>query len=290
MASFQGTKINPTQYHKSQIKFFIIMIPVAILMLLPILFIFNHAFKPRSELFAFPPKFFVRQPTFDNFRELVTIANASSIPFSRYLLNSIFVTSIGVLLTLAVTSLSAYALSKLKFRGKRLLFEINTIALMFVSSAVGITRYLVIARLGLIDNFFVLILPSLATPVSMFLIKQFIDQVPDELIEAAKIDGASEMQVFIHMIIPIIKPALATVAIMAFQVYWNDAGSSVTYINNEAKRTFAFYLSSISSQANVVAGQGMAAASSLIMFLPNLIFFIFSQSRVMDTMARAGIK
>lgn len=290
MASFQGTKINPTQYHKSQIKFFIIMIPVAILMLLPILFIFNHAFKPRSELFAFPPKFFVRQPTFDNFRELVMIANASSIPFSRYLLNSIFVTSIGVLLTLAVTSLSAYALSKLKFRGKRLLFEINTIALMFVSSAVGITRYLVIARLGLIDNFFVLILPSLATPVSMFLIKQFIDQVPDELIEAAKIDGASEMQVFIHMIIPIIKPALATVAIMAFQVYWNDAGSSVTYINNEAKRTFAFYLSSISSQANVVAGQGMAAASSLIMFLPNLIFFIFSQSRVMDTMARAGIK
>lgn len=154
MASFQGTKINPTEYHKSQIKFFIIMIPVAILMLLPILFIFNHAFKPRSELFAFPPKFFVRQPTFDNFRELVTIANASSIPFSRYLLNSIFVTSIGVLLTLAVTSLSAYALSKLKFRGKRLLFEINTIALMFVSSAVGITRYLVIARLGLIDNFF----------------------------------------------------------------------------------------------------------------------------------------
>lgn len=290
MASFQGTKINPTEYHKSQIKFFIIMIPVAILMLLPILFIFNHAFKPRSELFAFPPKFFVRQPTFDNFRELVTIANASSIPFSRYLLNSIFVTSIGVLLTLAVTSLSAYALSKLKFRGKRLLFEINTIALMFVSSAVGITRYLVIARLGLIDNFFVLILPSLATPVSMFLIKQFIDQVPDELIEAAKIDGASEMQVFIHMIIPIIKPALATVAIMAFQVYWNDAGSSVTYINNEAKRTFAFYLSSISSQANVVAGQGMVAASSLIMFLPNLIFFIFSQSRVMDTMARAGIK
>lgn len=124
----------------------------------------------------------------------------------------------------------------------------------------------------------------------MFLIKQFIDQVPDELIEAAKIDGASEMQVFIHMIIPIIKPALATVAIMAFQVYWNDAGSSVTYINNEAKRTFAFYLSSISSQANVVAGQGMVAASSLIMFLPNLIFFIFSQSRVMDTMARAGIK
>lgn len=290
MASFQGTKINPQRFNKSQIPFFLIMIPLAILMLLPILFIFNHAFKPQSELFAFPPKFFVRNPTSDNFRQLISVAELSSIPFSRYLINSVVITGLGVLLTVFVCALSAYALSKLKFRGKKLLFEINTIALMFVSSAVGITRYLVIARLGLIDNSLALILPSIAMPVSMFLIKQFIDQVPNELLEAAKIDGASEMQVFYYVVRPIIKPALATVAIMAFQVFWNDTISSTTYINDESKRTFAFYLMSITSQANAVAGQGIAAAAGLIMFLPNFLFFIFSQSKVMDTMAHAGIK
>ncbi len=290
MASFHGTKINPSRYHRSQIPFFLILVPLAVLMVLPILFIFNHAFKPQSELFAFPPRFFVRQPTLDNFKELANLSSQSSIPFTRYLVNSILVTGLGVIITIVVTALSAYALSKLKFRGKKVLFEINTIALMFVSSAVGITRYLVISKIGLIDSFWALILPSVAMPVCMFLFKQFIDQVPDELIEASKIDGASEMQIFISIVTPIIKPAIATVAIMAFQTFWNDSASSVTYINNEAKRTFAFYLSSITSQANVVAGQGMAAASSLIMFLPNLIFFVISQSKVMDTMAHAGIK
>ncbi len=290
MASFQGTRINPRNFHKSQIPFFLIMIPLAVLMLLPILFIFNHAFKPQSELFAFPPRFFVKNPTFANFKQLAEVAESSSIPFSRYLINSILITFLGVFVTVLISSLSAYALSKLKFRGKNLLFEINTIALMFVSSAVGITRYLVIAKLGLVDNPLVHILPSVAMPVSMFLIKQFIDQVPNELIEAGKIEGCSEMQIFYYIVRPIIKPALATVAIMAFQMFWNDAFTSMTYINDESKRTFAFYLMSITSQANVVAGQGMAAAASLIMFLPNFIYFVFSQSKVMDTMAHAGIK
>lgn len=290
MASFFGTKINPRHFHRSQIKFYLFLIPLAILMLLPILFIFNHAFKPQSELFAFPPRFFVRKPTFDNFIELGRVAAQGSIPLSRYVVNSLIVTISGVVLTIGITGLAAYALSKLRFRGKKLLFEINTIALMFVSSAVAITRYLVISKLGLVDSFLVHIIPNLAMPVSVFLFKQFMDQTPDELIDAAKVDGASEMQILYHIVRPIIKPAISTVAIMSFLTYWSDSSSSFTYINNEAKRTFAFFLTSISSQANVVAGQGMAAASSLILFLPALIFFIFSQSKVMDTMAHAGIK
>lgn len=217
--SFQGTRINPRKFDKSQVPFYLILIPLAILMLLPILFIFNNAFKPQSELFAFPPKFFVRNPTFNNFRELKSISAMSSIPFSRYLINSILATTLGVIITVVITALSAYALAKLKFAGKQILFEINTIALMFVSSAVGITRYLVIAKLGLVDSFWALILPSVAMPVSMFLLKQFIEQVPNELIEAAKIDGASEMQVLFHIVRPIILPAIATVAIMAFQIF-----------------------------------------------------------------------
>lgn len=289
--SFQGTKINPTRFHKSQVPFYTFLVPFSLLMLLPIIFIVNHAFKPQSELFAYPPKFFVRRPTFDNFVELARITSASGVPFSRYLVNSILVTSIGVILAILITALSAYGLSKLKFRGKKFLFELNTLALMFVPIAVQIPRYLIIAQSGLIDSYMAHILPVIVMPVAMFLIKQFIDQTPNELIESAKIDGASEMEIFFKIIMPIIAPAIATVGILAFQAIWNDVSTSVLYINDESKRTLAFYMMSLTSaQGNTVAGQGLAAAGGLLMFIPNLILFIVLQSKVMNTMAHSGIK
>jgi len=289
--SFQGTKINPSRFHKSQIPFFSFLIPFSVLMLLPILFIINHAFKPQSELFAYPPRFFVRKPTTDNFLELARVVSASGVPFSRYFVNSLFVTVVGVTLAIFITAFSAYALSKLKFKGKKFLFELNTLALMFVPIAVQIPRFLVIARSGLIDSYAAHILPVIVMPVAMFLIKQFIDQTPNELIESAKIDGASEMQIFLKIVMPIIAPAIATVGILAFQIIWNDTTTSVLYINDESKRTMAFYMMSLtSSMGNAVAGQGMAAAASLLMFIPNLLLFIILQSKVMNTMAHSGIK
>jgi multiple sugar transport system permease protein len=260
-------------------------------LLFPILFVFNQAFKPQSELFAYPPKFFVINPTTDNFTELFRVISSSGIPFSRYLLNSILVTAIGVGLAILFTSLSAYALSKLKFKGKKVLFEINTLALMFVPIAVQIPRFLIVARTGLVDTYWAHILPAIVMPVAMFLVKQFIDQTPDELIESAKIDGASEMQVFFHIILPIVAPAIATVGILAFQSIWNDAGTSSLYINDESKRTLAFYLGTlVGSRGNTVAGQGISAAAGLIMFVPNLVLFVILQSKVMNTMAHSGLK
>lgn len=289
--SFQGTKINPSRLHRSQLPFFLFLVPFSLLMLLPILFIFNHAFKPLSELFAYPPSFFVKQPTLDNFIELARIISASGIPFTRYLLNSLIVTGSGVFLAILFTSLSAYGLSKLKFKGMKVLFEINTLALMFVPVAVQIPKYLVVAQTGLIDTYLAHILPIITLPVAMFLIKQFIDQIPNELIESAKVDGASEMEIFLHIIVPMIAPPIATVGILAFQIIWNDTSTSTLFINDESLRTLAFFFSTVTnSQGNTIAGQGMAAAASLIMFLPNLILFIFLQSKVMNTMAHSGIK
>jgi ABC-type glycerol-3-phosphate transport system permease component len=291
MASFQGMKINPKGYHRSQLKFYAILIPMAIFVALPLIFIVSHAFKPTNELFAYPPRFFVRVPTFQNFRDLVSIAADSGIPFSRYLFNSILVTGLGVFLSVLITSLAAYSLSKLKFKGQKLLFEINTLALMFVPIAVTIPRYLTIARLGLIDNYMVLILPLIAMPVGLFLVKQFIDQTPNELIESAKIDGASEMEIFVYIIIPVIAPAIATVGILSFQLLWNDVVGSTLFINDESLKTLAFYFSTLASRTgNTIAGQGILAAATLITFVPNIVIFIFLQSRVMNTMAHSGIK
>lgn len=287
--SFKGTKINPTGFHKSQIKFYLILIPIALLMLLPIVFIFVHAFKPMNELFEWPPKFYVKNPTLDNFTNLFRETSGSDIPFSRYLFNSILITTIGIIATITITTLSGYALSKLNFKLKKPIFQINQMALMFVPIAVIIPRYLTIATLGITNTFLAHLLPLLAFPVGLFLVKQFIDQIPQELIEASKLDGASDFQIYLHIVIPIIKPAIATVGILAFQVFWNNIETSNIFINDEAKRTLAFYLSTLTTN-NTIAGQGMAAAAALIMFIPNLVFFIIVQSKVMDTMAHSGIK
>jgi ABC-type glycerol-3-phosphate transport system permease component len=291
MSKFSGTKINPRKFHRSQIKFFAVLIPMSIFVGLPIVFIINHAFKPINELYAWPPRFFVRRPTMENFRNLIDTAAESGIPFSRYLFNSILVTSVGVFLSILITSLAAYGLSKLKFKGKKLLFEINTLALMFVPIAVTIPRYLTMSEIGLIDSYLGLILPLIAIPVGLFLVKQFIDQTPNEVIESAKIDGASEMQIFLKIILPIIAPAVATVGILSFQLIWNDVVGSSLYVDSESLKTLPFYFSTLSALVgNPVAGQGMRAAASFIMFVPNIILFIFLQNKVMNTMAHSGIK
>jgi ABC-type glycerol-3-phosphate transport system permease component len=284
---------NPRSFHPSQIKFYIFLMPLTFIMLLPIVFIFSHAFKPPDELFAYPPRFLVTNPTLKNFSELFSKMSNSGIPVSRYLFNSVLITLLTVVASVLVSSTAAYALSKKRFKLKQTLFAINTVALMFVPIAVTIPRFLIIERLGLIDSFLVHILPALAMPVGLFLVKQFIDSIPNDVIEAAQVDGASDLWIYWRIILPMIKPAVATIAILAFQASWNNADTSIMYINDESLKTFAFYLSTLTSTsagANVVAGQGIAAAASLIMFLPNLVIFILLQSQVMSTMSHSGLK
>lgn len=289
--SFKQTRINPPGFHKSQIKFYLYLIPLAVVMLLPIVYIFSTAFKPIEELFAYPPRFFVSKPTLDNFKQLFTTTSNTQIPITRYLLNSIFVTSIVLFLSVVFSSMAGYALSKHRFAGKNALFETNTLALMFVATAVSIPKYLIISALGLTNTIWAHILPIIAIPVGLFLVKQFIDQIPNDVIEAARIDGASEFTIYWKIILPIIKPALATVAILSFQAVWNNVETSQLYIDQDSLKTFAFYMSNLASgTGNTVAGAGMAAASSLIMFVPNLVMFIILQKNVMNTVAHSGLK
>jgi len=285
--------INPQGFHVSQIPFYLVLLPLSVFMLLPIVYIVSSAFKPPDELFAYPPRFWVVNPTLKNLRDLFARMATAGIPASRYLFNSLMVTATMVLASIAVGSTAAYALSKKRFRLKATLFAINTVALMFVPIAVTIPRFLIIVRLGLLDSFWVHILPGLAMPVGLFLLKQFMDAVPDEIIEAAQIDGASDWQIYRRIILPMVRPAIATLAILTFQAAWNNAETSALYINNESLKTFPYYLSTLTTTAtgaNAVAGQGMAAAAALILFLPNLIMFIILQSQVMSTMSHSGLK
>ncbi|MFD2615404.1 carbohydrate ABC transporter permease [Paenibacillus gansuensis] len=291
MASFHGNKINPSRFSLGQLKFYAFLVPLGIVMILPIIFIFSQSLKPLDELFLFPPTFLVQKPTFENIGSLLASSDITKIPATKFLFNSLTITVIVVVLSLVISAMTGYALSKKQFRLRKVIFEVNTIALMFVPAAVTIPRYLVVEKLGLIDNYMGHILPLLALPVGVFLIKQFVDQIPNELIEAAQMDGATDVTVFSRIVMPVIQPAMATVAILAFQAAWNNVETSTLYMSKETLKTFAFYMTTLTTNiGNNVAGQGMAAAAAMLMFIPNLVIFIFMQSRVMDTMAHSGIK
>ena len=259
-------------------------------MVLPLVYIFSEAFQPLDELLLFPPRFIVQKPTWKNFSDLFRTASTTGVPMSRYFFNSVVISIVMVILTVFLSTMTGYVLSKKQFRLKNTLLAINQLALMFVPTAVVVPKYIVVKELGLTNNFFAHIFPYLAMPVGLFLIKQFIDGVPNEVLEAARLDGANDIQILVKIVMPLIKPAMATVAILTFQATWGNVESSNLYIQDETMKSFAFYLSTLTSQQNAIAGAGMAAAASLILFIPNLIIFIFMQSKVMNTMSHSGIK
>lgn len=284
-------KINPDKLHRDQLSFHLVLTVMSVFMALPIVFIVNHAFKPFTELFAYPPTFFVNSPTLENFRLLFHFSAESGIPASRYVFNSLFTTTIVILLTLLVSSAAAYALSKLHFKGKYTFNKINTLALMFVPIAVAIPRFLIIKNLGIFNTYLAHIIPMLAMPIGIFLIKQFMDQIPDDLIEASKMDGAGNWRVYWNVMLPLVKPALVTVAILTFQASWGNVEGSSIFMDDESLRTLPFYMNTLVAQSgNIVAGAGLSAVAGLVMFVPNLILFVILQNKVMASMAHTGIK
>lgn len=287
--AISGSKVNPKKFHKNQIPFYLYLVPIAVFMGMPIIYIINHAFKPMDELFAFPPRFFVTHPSLVNFQNLFQQAAGSSIPISRYVFNSIIVTVAVVFLSVMISTMAGFALSKMKFKLNGFIFEANNIALMFVATAVTIPRYLTINAIGILDTYWAHILPLIAMPVCLFLIKQFIDGVPNALLEAAQLEGANAFTIYRKIVLPMVKPAIATGAILTFQAVWNNVETSNLFTSTESIRTLSFYMNTLSG-VGTVQGQGMAAAASLIMFVPNLVLFIILQSNVMDTMAHSGLK
>lgn len=286
-----GLKTDPDHFRADQIKFYVILFPIFLVMVLPLIYVVFHAFKPMDELNAYPPKFVTMRPTLANFNKLMAAADATNYPVSLYLFNSVFITVLTVLLTVMICAATAYVLSKKTFRPAKVIMTINQFAMMLVPVAVAIPRFIIIKGLGLMDTYLVHILPLLAMPVGLFLVKQFVDQMPHSLIEAAQLDGCSDYGILFKIVIPIIKPALATVAILSFQSAWNSVDASQYYVTSEKLKNFAYYLSSLTAaNGTAVSAQGMAAAAVLIMIVPNLLLFVLMQSKVMSTVATSGIK
>lgn len=253
---------------------------------LPLFYTVINAFKPLNELFLFPPRFFVRRPTLDNFTTMIQLASNMWVPFQRYLFNSLFIAIVGTVMYVIIASLAAYPLAKHKFAGSALLFQIVVSAILFRGEVTGIPQYIIISKLGMINTYFAILLPVFAGSFGVFLMRQFMVTFPNDTLEAAKIDGASEYKIFWSVIMPSVKPGWLTLGIFTFQGLWNTTG--VSYIYNESMKVLPTVLGQIATAGIARAGAGAAVA--LFLMIPPIVFFVISQSSVIETMSHSGLK
>ncbi|QNK60947.1 carbohydrate ABC transporter permease [Paenibacillus sp. PAMC21692] len=255
-------------------------------MVIPLVYTINNAFKPLDELFLFPPRFFVRNPTMDNFFDLFNLMADSWVPFTRYVFNTFFITVVGTIGHVTLASAAAYPLAKHKFPGSKLLFTIVVLSLMFSPHVTAVPNYVIMSWLGWIDSYSAIIVPAIAASLGLYLMKQFMEQIPDALLEAAKIDGASEYRIFWQIVMPLVKPAWLTLVILLFQSLWGTDGGSFIY--SEELKTMNYALSQILAGGIVRAGPG-AFVALLMMSVP-IAIFVTSQSNIIETMASSGMK
>lgn len=265
---------------------FILLFVLGAFMILPIYLTLVMSIKPVEELFVFPPKLYTLNPTLNNFKDMFDTLNEMWVPFSRYVFNSVFVTAAVTVSQCIFSAMAAFVLAKYKFPGSRFLNSVIIIALLYQSNVIYIMQYIVMNKLHLINTYWALILPSVASPICVFLMRQSISQLPDSIIESAKVDGAGAFTICWKIVMPNQKPALMTLIIFAFQAAWNIQGGSFVY--DESLKTLPTVVQQAAESG--LARAGVAMASSVFMLLPPVIIFMAAQKYVIETMAYSGIK
>lgn len=276
----------PNRSIAGDIALYLFLVFVALVMAFPIIYAVSSALKPLDELFKFPPKIFPQNPTFDNFSDLFVTMGKSWVTFSRYLFNTVWITFAGTFGHLIIASMGAFVLAKYEFPGGNGFFKVVTVAMMFTGYVTQIPNYMILNKLGWIDTYWAIIIPAFASPMGLFLMKQFMEGLPTSLIEAAKIDGANEWTVFKNIVMPNVKPAWMTLIIFSVQALWNN--KAATYIYSEERKTLVYALQQI--QAGGIARTGQGAAVLVVVMIVPIAIFVFSESQILETMASSGLK
>ena len=260
---------------------------LGVIMFVPMYYVVIQSLKPLDELFMFPPRFYVMSPTLDNFVDLFSLMGDSWVPFSRYIFNTVFITICGTLGNLVLASMAAYSLSKLRFPGRNAIFQLIVTSLMFHSTVNQVTHFIILSSFGWVDTYLSIIVPSMATTMGLYLMKQFMEtSVPDTVLESARLDGASEFRTFLIIAMPMVKPAWLTLMIECFKSLWNS-GSSI-YIHSEELKTFNYAINQIVSGG--IARSGAGAAAIVIMMIVPIAIFVINQSKIIETMGSSGMK
>ena len=256
-------------------------------MFLPMVYAIGQSLKPLDELFMFPPRFLPRRPTLENYSDLFTLMTDSWVPFSRYIFNTVFITASGTAGNLLLGSMAAYALAKLRFPGRKWMFQVIVMSLMFHSTVNQVTHFILLSAFQWVDTYLAVIVPAMASTLGLYLMKQFMESsVPDTVLESARLDGASEFRTFWVIAMPMVKPAWLTLIIESFKSLWN-MGASI-YIHSEQLKTFNYAIQQI--VAGGIARSGAGAAAVVVMMAVPIIVFVISQSKIIETMGASGMK
>lgn len=256
-------------------------------MFLPMYYAIIQSLKPLDELWNYPPKFYVVNLTLSNYSDMFQSMTSSWVPFSRYIFNTVFISVVGTFGNLVFGSLAAYAVSKIKFPGRSILFAGVKYSLMFTATVTSIVNFLTMSKLGLVDTYWAIIIPAWGATLGMFLMRQFmVDGVADTILESARLDGSSELRTYWTIAMPMVKPAWLTLIVYSFKDLWNTGAS--TYIQSEQLKTFNYAISQIVSGG--IARAGIGAAAAIVMLIVPVIVFVISQSRIIETMSTSGMK
>ena len=267
--------------------YFFFLILFGLFSVLPIIYTICTSLKPLEEILIFPPRFFVTRPTTQNYTALPKLLSNLSVPLSRYIFNSVFVSVATTVLHIFIASMAAFVISKVKFRGNKTLFLIVQFALLYNAYTLSIPQYVIFSKLGIIDTYLVYILPYLPSALGVFLMKQFIDSsIPDALLEAGRIDGAGIFRIYYQIALPIMKPAWLTLALFAFRDIWSMQPQGTIF--SEELKMLPNIMSTIA--AGGIARSGSAMAATVILLIPPVLIYMLTQGSVMETMGSAGIK
>ncbi len=265
----------------------ILLVLLGVFMFLPMLYAVMQALKPLDELWMYPPRFYVMKPTLTNFRDLFILMNTSWVPFSRYIFNTVLISVLGTFGHLFLASLCAYAIAKIRFPGAKVMFKTVETSLMFHATVTAVCSFMIMSAFKMIDSIWAIVVPAWCSTLGLYLMKQFMDtNVPDTVLESARLDGAGELRTFWIIAMPMVKPAWLTLIIYSFQGLWN-AGASI-YIYSEQWKSLNYAITQIT--AGGIKRAGASAASLVLMMAVPIIVFVVSQSNIIETMGSSGMK
>ena len=279
-----GKHLNRSRAGNSLVVAFLVLLGA--FSFLPFYYAIVQSIKPVGELFAFPPRFYAVRPTLENYAMVGKLTGYSTLPLSRFVFNSVFVSAVVTAAHVLLASMAAFPLAKYKFPGSKLISSIVVLALLFSAEVTRLPQYVVISSLGLVNTYWAVILPAVASSLGLFLMKQFMEVIPDSLLEAARIDGAGTFRTYWSVAMPQAKPAWVTLTLFAFQGIWGNTGSG--FIFSSQLKMLPTILGQITSGG--VSRAGAAAAVAVMLMAPPMAIFFLSQSQIIETMAYSGIK
>lgn len=264
----------------------VVLLILGAFMFLPTYLLVITAFKPIGEMFLTPPLFYVIKPTFQNFIDLFASVTATWVPLSRYFFNTIYISLGATVGCLIIGSMAAYSISKVRFPGSKLMFNLIVYSLMISSTVTGIAHFIIYVSLNWLNTYTISIVPVWASTLGLYLMKNFIDgSIHDSMIEAARIEGCSEFRIYLTLVMPLVKPAWLTLMITVFNSVWNTGASG--YVYSENLKTFDESINSIISASGT---QGAGSAAAVIMMSVPIAVFLISQSKIVETMGSSGMK